>query len=49
MKKANVECFPTLEDTTSIIEAYEVQLKNSLATKRSLLHDNFGGLGVMST
>ena len=31
MKEANVECFPTLEDTTPIIEAYEVRSGNSLA------------------
>ncbi len=40
MKEANVECFPTLEDATPIIEAYEVRSGNSFAIKRSL-HDKF--------
>jgi hypothetical protein len=40
MKEANVVCFPTLEDATPIIEAYEVQSGNSLAIQRSL-HDKF--------
>ena len=40
MKEWNVECFPTLEDATPIIEAYEVRSGNSLAIQRSL-HDKF--------
>ncbi len=40
MKEANVDCFPTVEDATPIIEAYEVQSGNSLAIKQSL-YDKF--------